>query len=170
MSRDIMNNPKISIIVALDKNKGIGIKNKIPWNIPADMKHFKKITKGHAVIMGQATFESILDYIGKPLPDRTNIVLTLDKSFHHDDCVICYSIPEALEKAKEFEKDEAFIIGGASIYKQMIQYSNKLYLTVVDGDFDVDTYFPDYSDFNKVIKEEKGGDNGLTFTWFELEK
>lgn len=165
-----MNNPKISIIVAVDKNRGIGFKNKIPWNIPADMKHFREITKGHTVIMGKATFESILDYIGKPLPNRTNIVLTLDKLFHHDGCIICYSIPEALEKTKELEKDEAFIIGGASVYKQLIQYAEKLYITRVDGDFKVDTYFPDYSEFNNILKEESGEDNGYKFTWLELER
>jgi len=159
--------PKISIIAAVaEKNRAIGKDNKLLWHIAEDLQRFKKITSGHPVIMGQNTFESL----GRPLPNRTNIVLTFDKSFQAPGCIVVYSIGEAIEIASEKDKEEIFFIGGGQIYAQAIKFADKLYLTLVEGDYDADTFFPDYSDFKKVIFEEKHESNGYKYRFLELER
>lgn len=132
----------ISLIAAHDKNRGIGIHNKIPWHIPEDLKHFKEITMNHPVIMGRKTYESI----GKPLPGRTNIVVTRDQNYSADVKVV-HSIDEAISYAKTIDQEEIFIIGGAEIFRQSIDKADKLYVTIVDGVYKADTFFPDYSAF-----------------------
>lgn len=139
----------LSIISAVAKNNEIGMKNDLLWNLPADMKHFKETTTGHPIIMGQRTFESLGTSKdgtpGRPLPNRRNIILTLDKEFKRDNIEVYYSI-EDLEKAlnESMGKDEeAFIIGGGQIYKLFIEKADKLYITHVDAEFpDADTFFP----------------------------
>lgn len=139
----------LSIISAVAKNNEIGMKNDLLWNLPADMKHFKETTTGHPVIMGQKTYESLgvskTGELGRPLPNRRNIVLTLDKEFKRDGIEIYYFI-EDLEKALNEtmkEDEEAFIIGGGQIYKLFINKADRLYITHVDAEFpDADTYFP----------------------------
>ena len=142
---------KINIIVAIGKNGVIGKNNDLIWKgVPGDLKRFKEITSGHPIIMGWKTFESI----GKtPLPNRTNIVLTWDKNYKNSDCIICSSIDEALKEASTFD-DQIFIIGGGQIYKQTINLADRLYLTLIDASVNGDVYFPDYSDFTKVISSE----------------
>lgn len=162
----------ISIIVAIARDRGIGYQNKLLVHLPPDLKHFKSITSGHAIIMGQNTFESI----GRPLPNRENIILSLDKNFKADGCQVFDNIEAALEfarqseQAKNPEHPEAFLIGGASIYKQAIQYADKLYLTLIDAQYPADTFFPDYSDFKNIIKEEEQEYEGLKFKFLELIK
>ncbi len=132
----------ISIISAIGKNNEIGKKNELLWNLPADMKHFKETTSGHTVIMGQKTFESI----GRPLPKRRNIVLTLDKNFNREGIEIVHSIEEldALLEKTSTPEEENFIIGGGMIYKLFIDKADKLYITHVDASFpDADTFFPE---------------------------
>lgn len=148
------------------KDRAIGKNNALLWHIPEDFQHFKTLTSGHAVIMGENTYKSI----GKSLPNRTNIVMTLSPDFAPADCVVVRSINEALEKARAMEKDEVFICGGASIYKQMISYADRLYLTLVEGDFDADTFFPDYSDFTKVLSKEKVNNGKFEFAFVILER
>lgn len=139
----------LSIISAIANNNEIGMKNTLLWNLPADMKHFRETTTGHPVIMGQRTFESLgtskEGLLGRPLPNRRNIILTLDTNFKREDVEVYYSI-ESLEKAlnKTLPKDEeAFIIGGGQIYKLFIDKADKLYITHVNASFpDADTYFP----------------------------
>jgi dihydrofolate reductase len=155
----------ISIICAIGKNKEIGFQNKLLWDIPDDMQHFKDITTDHTVVMGQKTFESI----GKPLPNRHNIVVTLDKNYKNPDCEVRYSLEEVLEEAKN-SPEEIFIIGGGQIYKQSIPYADKLYLTIVDDSPEADTYFPDYSEFKNIVKEEDKEYNGLKYKFIELTK
>lgn len=155
----------ISIICAIGKNNEIGFQNKLLWDIPDDMQHFKDITTGHTVVMGQKTFESI----GKPLPKRHNIVVTLDKNFKTDDCEIRYSLEDVLKEGKN-KSEEIFIIGGGQIYKQSVPYADKLYLTIVDDSPEADTYFPDYSEFKNIVKEEDKEYNGLKYKFIELTK
>ncbi len=156
----------VSIIVAVAKNRAIGKNNQLLWNIPEDLQHFKEITLGHPVIMGQRTYESI----GRPLPKRQNIILTQDKNLKIDGVDICYSLPEAIELAKSYDKDEVFIIGGGSVYAQAIDFADKLYLTLVDEEFDADVFFPEYKSF-KMIKEEPWQDsNGLKYRFTEWER
>jgi len=157
---------KISMICAIAENRAIGKDNQLLWHIPEDFRHFKEITDGHAIIMGQKTFESI----GKPLPDRTSIVITNDQNFKADGCSICYSIGESLEKAKRVEKEEIFIIGGGSIYQQFIDKADKLYLTIVAGEYEADTFFPDYSEFKKIREMGSGEYKNYKFKFLELER
>lgn len=156
----------VSIIAAIGENRELGKNNRLLWDIPEDMGHFRSITRGHAVIMGRKTYESI----GHALPDRPNIVITRDDTFTTPDgCFIAHSLEEALELGKEKEETELFIIGGANIYQQAIDSADKLYLTVVHQSFpDADTFFPDYSRFSQIISRKEGSGNGFSYTFFEL--
>ncbi|MCB9802828.1 dihydrofolate reductase [Candidatus Nomurabacteria bacterium] len=141
----------ISLIAVIDNKKALGYQNKLLVNLPEDLAHFKKITSGHPVIMGQNTFLSI----GKALPNRLNIILSKDLNFKAKDCEVFNDLERALEFAKSQDDDEIFFIGGASIYKQAIEIVDKLYLTIIDAEYQVDTWFPDYEQDFKIIREEK---------------
>lgn len=151
----------LSIIAAIGDNRELGKDNKLLWHIPEDLKRFKTLTAGHTVIMGRKTYESI----GKPLPNRTNIVITKDNTFTAPGCIITHSLEEAIKQSSD---TETFIIGGASIYQQAIDRADKLYLTKVKGTFDADTYFPDYSRFSTVVSKEEKHDDTYTYTFLEL--
>jgi len=156
----------ISIIAAIGKNRELGKNNKLLWHIPEDFKKFKQLTSGHIVIMGRKTFESI----GKPLPNRINIIVTRNRSWTPLGCTVCYSLEEAINLAKK-KINEIFIIGGAEIYKQGIQYADKLYLTLVNQEYpDADAFFPDYSEFKRKVFEENHILSELQFKFIELEK
>lgn len=148
------------------KTRAIGKDNKLLWNLSGDLKRFKELTSGHPIIMGRKTFESI----GRPLPNRLNIILTRDKVFAPTGCRVVYSPDEALAEAKLVEDTEIFIIGGGEVYKTFLPLTDRLYLTVVDSDQDGDTFFPDYSDFKKVISTEPHLDQIPAFTYIILEK
>lgn len=139
----------LSMIWAMGKNREIGINNSLPWNLPEDLKHFKKTTLGKPVIMGLRTFESL----GRPLPGRKNIVLNFSKK-DIPGCFVVTSINEALDMVKG---EDAFVIGGASIYKQFLEHADRLFITFIDHEFKADAYFPEF-DLNewKIISEEKG--------------
>ena len=145
----------ISMIFAMGRDNALGYKNKMPWHLPADLAYFKRVTIGQPVIMGRKTFDSL----GRPLPGRENIVVTRNKDFSHDGCIVVNSI----EKAKELVKDkEAFIIGGAEIYKAFLPIADRMYITEIDNEFEADTFFPiiDYSKWNLIssktgVKDEK---------------
>lgn len=124
----------ISMIWAMGLNNALGCKNRIPWYIPADFAYFKKITMGKTVIMGRKTFESI----GKPLPGRKNIVITRDTDYNPEGCTTVNSIQKAMNFIGE---EEVFIIGGAEIYKEFLPLSDRLYLTLIEKEFEADTFF-----------------------------
>ncbi len=131
----------ISIIVATSLNNVIGKNNDLPWYLPDDLKHFSKITKGHTVIMGRKTYESIFKRLGKPLPERKNIIITRNKDFSAPNCFV-FNDTQAL--LKEFSKDEeVFIIGGAEIYKSFLPFTDKIYLTQINTTCDGDVFFPE---------------------------
>ncbi len=131
----------ISIIVATANNRVIGAGNNMPWHLPADLAYFKKTTLGHPVIMGRKTFESI----GKPLPGRENVIVTSNRDYHAESCLVLHT----LEEARNYCRDkDVFIIGGAQIYQEFFPYADRLYITLIDEDFSGDTYFPE-------IHEEK---------------
>jgi len=146
-----MSKPKISIIVAVaGKKRVIGKKGGLPWHIPAELKRFKNITMGHPIIMGRKTFQSI----GKALAGRTNIVITRDRSYAQAGIIVVHSLDEALKSAQGQQGDEEiFVIGGGEIYQQALPLAEKLYLTVIDKEIDGDVFFPDYSEFKKVVFE-----------------
>lgn len=158
----------ISIIAAFGNNRVIGKNNKLPWNLPADLQHFKELTLGKPIIMGQRTFESI----GKPLPGRINIVLSQDPNFNPPGCIVARSIQEALEAARPFE--EVMICGGASVYKQFLPLADRMYLTLIDAEFEGDTFFPEFSwqDWQEKEKIENQPDkeNPYKYTFITLER
>ena len=138
----------ISIIVAMGRNRAIGRDNSLVWHLPADLKHFKETTMGKPLIMGRKTFESV----GKPLPGRTNVVVTRSKEFSAPGCIIADSLEQALSKVDG--EPEIFIAGGGEIYRQAIPLTDKMYITIIDHDFDADTHFPKFSEKEWKIVEE----------------
>lgn len=161
------NKPIISQICALSsKKRAIGKDNQLLWRIPYDLKQLKKITTGHAIIMGRKTYDSI----GYPLPGRTNIILTRDKNWNKPGCIVAHSIEESLKIAKKNEQDEIFIFGGEEIFKQVMDITDKLYLTIVEDEPEADTFYPDYSEFNKIVKQEEHEYNGLKYKIVQLTK
>ena len=130
---------KISMIAAMTEDRVIGIKNTLPWKLPNDMKWFRQNTLGKPIVMGRKTFES---FGARPLPGRTNIIITRDKSYQAEDSVVVYSIDEALKAAGDV--DEVMIIGGASFYEQMLPQADRLYLTFVEAQLEGDAWFPEF--------------------------
>ncbi len=130
----------LTIIAAMAKGRVIGKDNDLIWHLPDDLKHFKNLTKGHHVIMGRKTYESM----GKPLPGRTNIVITRQKDFKADGCILVNNIEEGIQKAEG--DSQPFIIGGGEIYKQALKYAQTMELTEVNGEFDGDTFFPTFDE------------------------
>jgi dihydrofolate reductase len=152
----------LSIIAVIGKNRELGKDNDLIWNLPGDLKRFRKITEGHPVIMGRKTFQSI----GHPLPKRLNIVISRQKNI--PGVTVVSSLEEAIDQAGN--DPEIFIIGGGSVYAQAIDKADRLYLTVVDAVApDADTFFPDYSRFTKVISEEPQEENGIRYKYLTLE-
>lgn len=131
--------PVLSAIAAMAENRVIGLNNHMPWHLPADLKHFKTVTSGHPVLMGRKTFISI----GKPLPNRANIILTRDKQFSAQDCLVVSHPDAALSMAQELDQDEVFVIGGAEIYRQLLPRVQRLYLTIIHHHFEGDAFFPE---------------------------
>lgn len=126
----------INLIVAMDRNRVIGRENQLPWHLPADLKHFKNLTMEHHIIMGRKTFESI----GRPLPGRVNVVVTRNRDYAPPDTVVVGSLQEALDVARS--DDEIFVIGGSAIFRDALPLAERLYVTLIDHEFDGDTFFP----------------------------
>lgn len=158
----------VSIIVAIDENKGIGKNNQLLWHLPNDLKFFKKTTSGHTVIMGRKTFDSI----GKPLPNRRNIVISRNKDLKIEGAEVYNSIDEALTTCQQ--EQEVFIVGGAEIYKQALPLTNKFYITKVHHEFDADTFFNNLNlnELNELWREENYADEKhlYDYTFLILEK
>ncbi len=157
----------ISMIWAMGRDNSLGLKNRMPWHLPADLTYFMKTTLGKPVIMGRKTFESL----GKPLRGRENIVITRSLDFNCEGCTIVDSIEKAIEYTRG---EEAFIIGGAEIYKAFLPLADKLYITVIDEEFEADTYFPeiDYSQWKLVSTEPGPRDekNSYNYEWLVYER
>lgn len=139
-----MKQPTISLICAMAKNRVIGKDNKMPWHLPADLKHFKAISMAKPIVMGRKTFESI----GRPLPGRQNMIISRNSDYIVEGCDVVNSIDTAIELLTG--SDEIMIIGGGFLYSQMIEKANKLYLTLIDLDVVGDTYFPEYEHLELV--------------------
>lgn len=131
----------IAIVVAVAQNGVIGRDNQLIWHLPADLKHFKQLTTGHPIVMGRRTFEAI----GRPLPQRTNIVVTRQPDWQHPGCEVANSVPAALELARTLTDGDIFVIGGGEIYRQALPAVDVVYLTEVHHDFEGDATFPDLS-------------------------
>lgn len=163
--------PTVSMIVAIGKNRAIGKGNTLLWHIPDDLRRFKTLTLGHPVIMGRKTFDSIVGMLGKPLPGRTNIVITRDEAWKHEGAVVAHSLEEALQKAAQLDQQEIFVIGGAQIYAAALPHTDRLYVTLIDDEKEGDAFFPEYEHlFTKKLSEEIREYNGLKYSWVDLEK
>lgn len=154
---------QISLIAALGKNRVIGNENRLVWQIPEDMKRFRQLTLGKPIIMGRKTFESI----GKPLPNRKNIILTRDRNYKAQGCITTHSPDEALKAARGSE--EIMIAGGEQIFREFLPMANRMYLTFIDEDFEGDAYFPEYNkdEWKETKREEHKNDYKYTFVDLE---
>ncbi len=157
-----MSRPELVIVAAIaEKNRVIGKDGRLPWHISEDLRRFKQLTLGHAVLMGRKTFESIVARLGKPLPDRRNLVLTSGKSFpNYPEVEIYPSIEDALNAASK--ESMLFVIGGESLYRETLPLADRLELTIVKGDYEGDAFFPEYRSlldkkFELVKREERDG-------------
>ena len=165
--------PKIAAVVAIGRNRELGKGNKLLWHIPDDLKRFKALTKGHPIIMGRKTFESIAGYVGGPLPERTNIVVTRDADWKYDGVLVVHSLEEAIEIAKQQSgAEEIHIGGGAELYKQALPLIDKLYLTRIDAEApEADAFFPPFEqEFTKKVFEDTREWKGLKYRWVNLER
>jgi dihydrofolate reductase len=137
----------------MDRRRGIGIDNKLPWRLSADLKKFRELTMGRHIIVGRKTFESIIQTGGRPLPGRRTIVVTRDKSYQAEGCDIVHSLEAAVELARARNETEVFICGGAEIYAQSIGLADRMYLTCVDAEVAADTFFPQFDEAEWRVRE-----------------
>jgi dihydrofolate reductase len=164
----------IAVVVAIGKNRELGKDNKLLWKIPDDLKRFRSLTRGHPIIFGRKTFESILAYRGAPLPERTNIVVTREKNYSvPEGVIVAPSLEEAFEAAIDNEgSDEIHIGGGAQLYKEALPFLDRLYLTLIDAeDASADSFFPAYESlFTKKVSEEAHEWEGLNYRFVNVER
>ena len=132
----------ISIIAAMDENRGIGMNNQLPWHLPADLIRFKRLTMGHHMLVGRKTFQSI----GSPLPGRQMVILTRNQDFQAPGCLRAASLEEGLSLARDAGEKEIFVIGGSEVYQEALPMADHLYLTVVHKKAEVDTFFPEFDE------------------------
>ncbi|WP_026688464.1 dihydrofolate reductase [Alteribacter aurantiacus] len=157
----------ISLIAAMDENNLIGNDNKLPWNLPNDLAHFKRVTTGHTVVMGRKTFVSI----GRPLPDRRNIVVTSNPDFYHDGVEVVDSLDIVEDLA---QKEEVMVLGGQKVFEQLIDKADRLYITRIHHTFHGDTYFPPFTEERFEITEKLEGtvdsENKYAHTFYVYEQ
>jgi dihydrofolate reductase len=152
---------KLSIIVAIAKNRVIGINNTLPWHLPEDLKRFRALTMGHHIIMGRKTYDSL----GRLLPGRTTVIVTRNKDYKLEGALIAHSLQDAIGLCKA--DDEVFLIGGAELYQEGLKLSNKLYITEIVLDVEGDAYFPEYSsnEWQESAREAHVSEQGLAFNY-----
>jgi dihydrofolate reductase len=133
-----MSAPHLTLVVAVDAQRGIGIRNTLPWRLPEDLAHFKRVTSGHPIIMGRKTFDSI----GRPLPNRRNIVITRNPAWRHMGVEAVGSLPEAIALLDGAAGEVGFIIGGAQVFAEAMDIADRMIVTEIDHTFECDTFFP----------------------------
>ena len=150
----------IALVVAYDRNKAIGKDGKMPWNIPGELKRYRELTTGNAIVMGRRTYEAV----GYPLPDRLNIVITSTID-HIDGCLVAGSLEEAIALAGE---NDVYISGGAGVYKEALDMVDVMYITEIDAVYDADTFFPDFDEtlFEKTIEETYHEEETYTYVTY----
>lgn len=162
-----MDKPRVSMVAAIGRRRELGTENELVWRIPDDLKRFKTLTTGHPIIMGRKTFDSI----GRPLPNRTNIVITRDAAWTHKGVVTAASVEDALAKGAAAGQEEIFVIGGGQIYTQALPHADRLYLTLIDAEKEADAFFPEYEHlFTKKLATESREHDGLKYSWVDLER
>ena len=160
----------MNLIVAVDKNWAIGMDNKLLVSIPQDMKFFRETTKGKVVAMGKKTLESFPG--GQPLKNRVNVVLTSDRNYNVNGTTVVHSIDEMIEELKKYDEEDIFVIGGESVYRQLLPYCKKAYITKIDHAYQADTFFPDLDQdpqwqMTKISDEQTYFDLEYVFTIYE---
>ena len=160
----------MNLIVAVDKNWAIGLGNKLLVSIPQDMKFFRETTKGKVVAMGRKTLESFPG--GQPLKNRVNVVMTTDKSYSTNGIVLVHSLKEMLDELKKYPSEDIYVIGGETIYRQLLPYCDRAYITQIDHAYDADTYFPNLDEdpqweMTKTSEEQTYFDLEYVFTIYE---
>lgn len=158
----------VSLIAAISENRVIGRDNSMPWHLPEDLRFFKQQTLGKPVIMGRKTFQSI----GKPLPQRPNLVVTRSCDWTADGVEVFGSLEDALEAARQLEPSEIIIGGGADIYKLALPYADKMYLTYIHKTIEGDTFFPEFdaSNWQETAREKRKSKAGVAFSWVTLRR
>lgn len=151
--------PQLSLIVAMARNRVIGIDNTLPWHLPEDLKHFKALTMGHPIIMGRKTFESI----GRPLPGRTTLIITRDPAYRMEGCLTAHSIQEAIALCQG--EEEIFCVGGAELYRQVMPLADRLYITEIQAEYEGDASFPeiDAAVWREMARESHVSQTGLGY-------
>ncbi len=162
----------ISLIAAMGRNRVIGNKGKLPWHMPADLEYYKSKIKGKTVVMGRKTFDSMGN---KPLPNRTNIIITRDQNYKVEDALVVHSAEEAIKEAEKINPNqELMVIGGSEIYKEFLPRANRIYLTIIEGEFKGDAFFPEYdiTEWKEVSYEEheRDKDNPYDYRFVVLER
>jgi len=157
---------KISLIVAMASNRVIGLNNQMPWHLSADLKKFKSITMGKPIVMGRKTFESI----GRPLPGRTNIIISRNADYRQEGCVVTNDLDSALTSACQLA-DEIFVIGGSALYDALLPRANRLYLTQINAAFEGDTFFPEINqdEWQELNREDIDNDPQVAFSYSFLQ-
>ena len=156
----------LTIIVATDQQGGIGIHNTLPWKLPEDLAHFKRLTTGHPIIMGRKTFDSI----GRPLPNRRNIVITRNAEWRHEGVEAVASVADAIAL---LDGVEGYVIGGAEIYKQSLDLTQRLIVTEIGQTYDCDAFFPaiDHAEWQEMAREEHvAANSGLPYAFVTLQR
>ena len=160
----------ISQIAAMSRNRVIGVDNALPWNMPNDLAYFFRVTKGHHIIMGRRNYEAN----GRALPDRVNIVITRNNSYHAPGCIVVETIEEALKYSQDNDQKEIFIVGGGEIYKATLDITDKIYLTIIDTELEGDVFFPklNLNHWRMTFREAHSADesNPFNYTYYIYEK
>jgi len=158
------------MIAAMGKNRVIGKDNTMPWHLPADLQHFKKTTLGCPIIMGRKTYDSI----GRPLPGRLNIILSRNTHLAIEGCSVVNTLEDAMTLAEKTDASEIFITGGSHLYNKFLENTDRLYLTLIDEEFEGDTYFPDYTQltWNEIERDEHSSDekNPYDYSFITLDR
>ena len=158
--------PRLSLIVAMARNRTIGIDNQLPWHLPEDLKHFKSLTMGHHIIMGRKTYESI----GRPLPGRTTVIVSRDPGYAMEGCLVAHSLEEAMQMSAG--DDEAFFVGGATLYAQALPLAERLYITEIQADYEGDAHFPEFDlgRWRETAREKHANAAGLGYDFVVYER
>ncbi|WP_053219469.1 dihydrofolate reductase [Virgibacillus senegalensis] len=160
----------ISLLYAMDKNRVIGYQNDLPWRLPNDLKFFKQLTTGNTIIMGRKTFASLK----RPLPNRKNVIVTRDETFHAEGCQILHSVDEIIKWNENDPETELFVIGGGEIFRQILPYTDRMYMTLIEDSFPGDTFFPEYNEaewkLTKKVQGEKNEKNPYDYYFLQYDR
>lgn len=157
---------RLSLIVAMARNRVIGIENRLPWHLPEDLKHFKNLTMGHHIIMGRKTYESI----GRPLPGRTTVIVSRDPGYTMAGCLVAHSLDAAVRMSEG--DDEVFFVGGSSLYEQAMPLAERLYITEIQADYEGDAHFPeiDRTVWHETARQQQVSQAGLGYDFVSYER